>query len=205
MCIIVYGIRTPSITTDHLLAIIRVSNHMSRVIMPGALPPVDIFPFLNYVPERVFGNWKSKCLDVARASDALYGGLLDRVIERRARTGSKDTFADRILDVAEKENWNRHEIMYLLATVLDAGTDTTASGWTTLVQMLTRDPAILKLVQTEIDNVVGDDRCPTWADFDKLPMVNSLMKEVQRFRPIVPIAFPHALSEGVYMQRFITY
>lgn len=165
--------------------------------MPGNLPPIDIFPFLLYIPECLLGNWRSKCQNVAKKSIALYGRLLDQVIERRAKYGSKGTFADKVLEANDKTGYNTHELMYVLAVVLDAGTDTTYGAWTTLVQMLTRHPAILKRAQSEMDEVVGDDRTPTWADFGKLPMINMLMKEVQRFRPIVPIAFPHVLSEGM--------
>ncbi|KAK6386272.1 hypothetical protein LTS17_001847 [Exophiala oligosperma] len=189
----VYGFRTPRISTYHFQAIMSLQEVASRLIVPGNLPPVDIFPFLNYIPEMFLGNWKSKCARVAEASSALFGGLLDRVVERRAKLGRKDTFADRILE--EASDFTRHEQIYILATILEAGTDSTSSAWVTLVQMLTDQPALLKEAQEEMDQVVGEDRTPRWDDFYKLPKVNYLMKEVQRFRPVVPIAFPHALAQ----------
>lgn len=193
---LVYGFRTPSTDTVHLHRVLDIAHDLSRVIMPGKLPPVDIFPFLNYLPERLFDNWRSKCRNVAKKSDKLYAEFLDHVIERREKLGSKDTFADKVLEQKGDDAFTRHEVMYLLSTVLDAGTDTTSGAFNTLVQMLTQNQHILKDAQEEMDQVVGENRTPCWEDFGKLRMINYLMKEVQRFRPIVPIAFPHALSEG---------
>lgn len=165
--------------------------------MPGKLPPVDIFGFLHYIPEKFFGNWKSKCLEMQRESDTLYGELMELVMERRKKMGPKDVFADKLVEQQEKLGFNWHEILYMTGVVLDAGTETTSSAWIVLVQMLASRPEVLRQVQEQIDGVVGEDRTPTWDDFPKLPLVNQLMKEVQRFRPVVPIAFPHRLTEGM--------
>jgi hypothetical protein len=40
---------------------------------------------------------------------------------------------------------------------------------------------------TELDAVVGFKRLPTWKDRSKLPYMNSLLKEVQRWAPIANI------------------
>lgn len=169
---------------------------MTELVMPGALPPVDIFGFLHYVPERFLDHWKSRCLEMQKASDALYGHLMELVMERRRKRGPKETFADQIVDQQDKLGFSWHEMLYMTGVVLDAGTETTANVWIILVQMLTSRPELLRQVQEQIDAVVGEDRTPTWDDFPKLPIVNQLMKEVQRFRPVVPIAFPHRLTEG---------
>ncbi|KAK2682035.1 hypothetical protein RAB80_003828 [Fusarium oxysporum f. sp. vasinfectum] len=47
-----YGIRTPSHETPHLVAITKITSQTASLIVPGKLPPVDIFPFLKFVPER---------------------------------------------------------------------------------------------------------------------------------------------------------
>ncbi|KAK6378843.1 hypothetical protein LTS17_006546 [Exophiala oligosperma] len=150
----IYGFRTPSTDTVHLHRVLDIAHDLSRVIMPGKLPPVDIFPFLNYLPERLFDNWRSKCRNVAKKSDKLYAEFLDHVIERREKLGSKDTFADKVLEQKGDDAFTRHEVMYLLSTVLDAGTDTTSGAFNTLVQMLTQNQHILKDAQEEMDQVV---------------------------------------------------
>uniref|UniRef100_A0A4E9E815 Cytochrome P450 n=1 Tax=Gibberella zeae TaxID=5518 RepID=A0A4E9E815_GIBZA len=50
-----YGIRTPSHDTPHLTAITKITAQATSLIAPGRLPPVDVFPFLKLVPERILG------------------------------------------------------------------------------------------------------------------------------------------------------
>jgi cytochrome P450 len=46
-------------------------------------------------------------------------------------------------------------------------------------------PDAQRRAQAEIDEVVGKDRLPTWADEASLPYVSSVIKEVLRFAPVV--------------------
>lgn len=52
------------------------ARHCFRVIGPGALPPVDIFPFLKWIPER-WANWKIECQVARKMQRSLFFGLLD--------------------------------------------------------------------------------------------------------------------------------
>jgi cytochrome P450 len=47
-------------------------------------------------------------------------------------------------------------------------------------------PEALKKAQEEIDAVVGSDRLPTMEDRPRLPYIERLILEVQRWRPTVP-------------------
>lgn len=64
---------------------------------PGAHPPVDLLPFLRYVPER-FAAWKSLCRETRRLQRALYFGLLDECVERArsGRHGGQEAFMDEV-------------------------------------------------------------------------------------------------------------
>ncbi|KAK7588307.1 hypothetical protein V3481_007334 [Fusarium oxysporum f. sp. vasinfectum] len=79
-----YGIRTPSHETPHLVAITKITSQTASLIVPGKLPPVDIFPFLKFVPERFLGNWVTLCTDLGKASDKLY---VARTAEGHIREG----------------------------------------------------------------------------------------------------------------------
>lgn len=60
---------------------------------------------------------------------------------------------------------------------------------------MTKYPEVLKKAQEQIDAVVGDDRSPVWNDYGNLPYIAACVKEAMRWRPVVPLAFPHSLSE----------
>ena len=56
-------------------------------------------------------------------------------------------------------------------------------------------PDVQKKAQAEIDSVMGEDRSPTWQDYQQLPYVAQCVKETMRWRPVTPLTFPHALAE----------
>lgn len=44
---------------------------------------------------------------------------------------------------------------------------------------------------------MGEERSPTWGDFDKLPYINMMIKESHRWRPVSPLGVSHAVAEGI--------
>jgi cytochrome P450 len=49
--------------------------------------------------------------------------------------------------------------------------------------------------QAELDAVVGRARLPTFADYPHLPYIRAMVKELLRWRPIVPLITPHRSTE----------
>jgi len=49
--------------------------------------------------------------------------------------------------------------------------------------------------QAELDAVVGRARLPTLADYPHLPYIRAMVKELLRWRPIVPLITPHRSTE----------
>ncbi|KAI0301770.1 cytochrome P450 [Multifurca ochricompacta] len=65
-------------------------------------------------------------------------------------------------------------------------------------------PDIQKRVQDELDAVTGRERLPTFEDRPKLPFVEAVCKETLRWRPVTPLAIPHATTKSdVYEGFFI--
>jgi cytochrome P450 len=67
-------------------------------------------------------------------------------------------------------------------------------------------PEVQRRAQAEIDDVVGRDRLPTFADSPRLPFLRAVIKEVLRWRPLVPFGLPHAATEedwyeGMYIPK----
>ena len=60
-------------------------------------------------------------------------------------------------------------------------------------------PSVQTQVQNEIDRVVGTDRLPTYEDMPSLPIVEAVVRETLRWRPVAPLAVPHtAVKDDVY-------
>ena len=57
------------------------------------------------------------------------------------------------------------------------------------------NPDVQRRAQEEIDSVVGRGRTPTFADRPRLPYVEALLRELFRWRPVLPLAIPHRSNE----------
>ncbi|KAF2971657.1 hypothetical protein GQX73_g1917 [Xylaria multiplex] len=80
---------------------------------------------------------------------------------------------------------------YLCGTVLEAGSDTSASTLIGFTQALLIFPEVLKLAQSEIDKVCGD-RIPDFDDLPDLPYIRGCVKESLRWMPTTVLGVPHA-------------
>ena len=174
-------------------------ENWSQLMEPGATPPVDIYPFLHWIPQKFFGNWASRSKNVGDEMNELYASTLDRVQERRNRSEGKNTtnsFMDTVLDQNDKLGLNRHELYFLGGVLMEGGSDTSSSVIIAFIHAMTKWNHVLKKAQEEMDAVVGEDRSPVWSDYASLPYVAAIVKESMRWRPVGPTAFPHAVAEG---------
>lgn len=73
-------------------------------------------------------------------------------------------------------------------------TDTSGISLQWAILGIATHPEVLHAAQTEIDEVVGNNRSPDFSD--KLPYIDALVQEVLRWRPVAPMALPHATSEA---------
>ena len=175
----------------------------SKVMETGATPPVDIYPFLHWAPQSIFLNWLDRATHVRKEMNNLYADFLSDIRMRRRKEGSsRGAFMDKVLDQAEgqskQENgltYSNHELWFMGGTLTEGGSDTSASIITAFVQAMVTFPEVQRKAQKLIDEVVGEDRSPNWADYAQLPYVAQCVKETMRWRPVTPLAFPHALAE----------
>jgi len=58
------------------------------------------------------------------------------------------------------------------------------------------NPKVLKKAQDELDRVVGKDRLPEFSDRDNLPYINSIVKEIIRWNPPLPIGIPNRVIQN---------
>lgn len=59
------------------------------------------------------------------------------------------------------------------------------------------NPEAQAKAQKEIDAVVGNERLPEFSGEASLPYVGALVKEVLRWRPVLPLGKLHSLRNGV--------
>lgn len=202
---LLFGIRTPNVDTPHMTKLYDMMENWSQLMEPGNTPPVDIFPFLHWIPESWMGSWVSRSKNVGDEMNGLYSGMLDLVKDRRKDGTNKGSFMDVVLDQNEKLGLSNHELYFLGGTMMEGGSDTTSSIVIAFVHAMTKWGDVLRKAQAEIDSVMGEERTPVWEDYEKLPYVAQTVKEAMRWRPVVPLAFPHALVEGEFCCSFLLF
>ena len=60
---------------------------------------------------------------------------------------------------------------------------------------MTLHPDVMHRAQQQIDSIVGKDRPPTFADREKLPYIEAIVKEVLRWRPVGPMGLPRRSTQ----------
>ncbi|EXJ54354.1 hypothetical protein A1O7_09693 [Cladophialophora yegresii CBS 114405] len=201
-CATIWGVRSPRVDTEHMRRLYELMEDWSVVMEPGNTPPVDIFPLLHYIPEKVFGNWRSRASHVGDAMNALYNDMLTGLERRREAVGSKNSFMDRVLDQKDKLELNRHQLYFLGGTMMEGASDTSSSIILAAIQAFTKWPDVMRKAQKEIDSVMGEDRSPTWSDYAQLPYVAATVKEAMRWRPVTPLGFPHAVDQDDWIDGY---
>ncbi|KAI0147396.1 cytochrome P450 2D18 [Xylariaceae sp. FL1272] len=194
MMSLIFGIRTPTYETTHYLKLRDLMTTLSGLGEIGATPPVDILPILKYLPEKLWGNWKTRARLLREKVFDLYSPLVDRVIERRKIGHQRRSFLDGVLDQKDEIGLTRDEIDVMCGNLLEGGTDTMATLILTLAQAMALNPEIQTKVHAHLDSVIGEENMPAWTDYQRLPYLAMLMKELHRWRPPAPAGFPHVVN-----------
>lgn len=99
---IIWGVRTPTPRTSHMQRLYSLMEIWSKVMEPGATPPVDVYPFLHWLPQRIFLNWVDRASHVRKEMNHLYADFLTDIRTRRRQEGiGRGSFMDKVLDQAE--------------------------------------------------------------------------------------------------------
>lgn len=198
---VLFGKRAPRFETKEVSEFFEVQHMWEEVLNPGALPPIDFLPFLKYMP-KILAPWKVKCDTTRYLQRKLYFGLLRETEERVAQGHENGSFMEQILARQEELGMSRELVGYLGGVMIEGGSGTTSSWLQSLVLALAAFPEAQKKAQAEIDKVVGHDRAPTPEDIPQLHYIQAVVKEVHRWRPVVPLSVPHGTIDEISYRGF---
>ena len=106
---------------------------------------------------------------------------------RFSKGTAPNSFARQLLEqrAAGKLDMTDLEIAHACGTPFGAGVETSSGTLLCFILACAEfGDSFIKRAQDEIDAAVGGDRLPNFGDYDELPFVQAVVKEVLRWRPI---------------------
>ena len=158
----------------------------------GAAGYVNLFPGLIHLPistNRKMKEWMRQTID------KFYQPIIDehvKTLDLNNNTAPRDLIDAFLLEIKNKEDcsephpFNMSGLVDLMADLFAASTDTTfaASRW--LFLLMVKYPDVQKRIQDELDDVVGRQRMPCYADRVNLPYLQAATVEGLRLSCIGP-------------------
>lgn len=187
-----FGKRCLPFDKDHPPIFFKALRLSAKIV--DEAPPIDEIPILKYVPEW-WAPWKVGYKKVKAMQREVYFGLLEEAEARVARGESAGSFMEDVIQHREELGMSREAAAYLGAILLEAGSESTTSLLRSLILCFVAFPETLRKAQSEVDSLLPDGRPPTPDDIASLPYVHAILREVQRFRPVPPLGFPHTMLE----------
>ncbi|EMD65562.1 hypothetical protein COCSADRAFT_170042 [Bipolaris sorokiniana ND90Pr] len=177
--------------------ILAVVYTIERVASPGSYL-VDALPFLLYLPSFL-APFKRETARLYKEELDLFREPLKEGVANSSADAAEDNFCGKWYKSRESYNISDDHAAYAIGTLFEAGAGTTASAMMSFMLAMTSHPAEYTKLQAEVDEVVGNDRIPSFDDMPSLRRVRAVAKEVFRWRLVTAGGLPHALTrDDVY-------
>uniref|UniRef100_A0A8C5K221 Cytochrome P450, family 2, subfamily c, polypeptide 70 n=1 Tax=Jaculus jaculus TaxID=51337 RepID=A0A8C5K221_JACJA len=177
--------------------LINSSHENSRIVSSSWIQLCSIFPALLCLP----GSHKNYSENIAEQKKL----IMDHIKEHQESLDFKNPkdFIDYFLIKMKKENDNKKSeftMEHLITTVMDifaAGTETISTTIRYGLLLLMKYPEISAKIQEEIDHVIGRHRSPCMQDRSRMPYMDAVVHEIQRYIDVVPFPIPRVTTQDV--------
>jgi cytochrome P450 len=147
----------------------------------------DAVPVLNYLP-KFLAPWKRYADKLHDFESTLYRNNMNQAQQTPSWNWSKQ-----VQGMKESKDMPLKELAYNVGIIYEAGSDTTTMALEVFTLAMIVYPDVMKKAQDEIDAVVPG--LPSYADKDRLPYIEAIVKEVLRWRPVSAGGIPHAIIQ----------
>ncbi|KAJ7142219.1 cytochrome P450 [Mycena epipterygia] len=193
---VAYGIDVLPVNDPYIAVAQKAVHAGEQVAIPGRFL-VDSIPLLKYVPGWFPGaGFKKKAKEWKQLGRELEELPFAEVKRQLASGIARHSFtAESLRNLSESGDkyYDEETIKATAASMYLAGSDTTVAALSTFFLAMLANPEAQRKAQMEIDMVIGQGQLPDFNDEQSLPYVSALIKEVLRWKPVLPIGVPHFL------------
>ena len=165
---------------------------------------IDFFPRLASLPE-VLQFWRERWISVGQFHYDVFSSWWKPVKEAIANGTAPASFVrDTLLHQDTKFRGTDEEAMYLAMSVIGAGSDNPRLTMNTFVMAVLCHPDVFQKTREEADRICGiaAERLPNLDDQSNMPYACAVLKEVLRWRPVMPLIPQHRLTEDLEFESF---
>ncbi|OSC96472.1 cytochrome P450 [Trametes coccinea BRFM310] len=189
--IITYGLSADTADSQYISHADETMHMITKYTVPGAFL-CDLLPWMKYLP-----SWLPFQREAARGREMierLVATPFEHVQRDMAAGIARPSLTLDLLSSANSDPNTLHHIKWMSGALYGAGGETTYSTVLTCILAMVMYPDQLRKAQEELDRVTGTDRLPTISDRGNLPYVTALIKEVMRWRPVLPLGLARATA-----------
>ncbi|XP_022355252.1 cytochrome P450 2C9-like isoform X2 [Enhydra lutris kenyoni] len=90
-----------------------------------------------------------------------------------------------------------------ISDLFGAGTETTSTTLRYSLLLLLKHPEVTAKVQEEIERVIGRCQSPCMQDRSRMPYMNAVLHEIQRYIDLIPNSLPHAVTRDIKFRNYV--
>ncbi|KAI1426170.1 cytochrome P450 [Xylaria sp. FL1777] len=188
-----FGYRILNILDANFREAFDIFDRSSELIGSRTAALLDLVPALRHLPDWLLPI-KAECRIVHKREKALFLRNYDKIKQDVLSGSAKPCISKDLVLMQEKAGFSDESAAYISGSILQAGSETTASILVGFVQAMVIWPQVARRAQDELDRVCGD-RLPELHDEVNLPYIRACMKESLRWMPGFMLGIPHAVTQ----------
>ncbi|PAV15318.1 cytochrome P450 [Pyrrhoderma noxium] len=161
---------------------------------------VNEIPWLQYLPSWLPGmNFLKVAKDGYKKSMAMYKNPYEMFKNNLEMGMGHSSISARLLESLREKNGEVSQddedfAAKVTSNIYAGGADTTVSALLTFILAMVLNPEVQRKAQEEVDNVVGRNSLPTFADLPKLKYIDAVRKECMRWQSVLATSVPHVVT-----------
>ncbi|CAE6432480.1 unnamed protein product [Rhizoctonia solani] len=169
---------------------------------------VNVFPLLVHVPDWFPGtSWKRTAREWRALKEEAINAPFEWTKTQMTNGVAQPSIVSSLLqDHSSTVGWSPEEkemrVKEAAAALYQGGADTSAMSLVNLVAAMVTHPHVQTRAQQELDDVLGPETLPIATDRERLPYIQNLVREILRWRPVLPIGVPHVCWQNDVYRKY---